>query len=203
MADDEDTLRELLAAGAPVGAHWIAARQSAPLLMRFGSEAQRQEFLPRIAAGELDRDFDVLLFHTGLPAGRDLEQAGRGRISEVGAAGVKTVREFSSNPNTDETIKRATISEDGLYRYALSRTWEGPIWSLAFIMLNPSTADATEDDPTIRKCIGFAQRNGCNAIEVVNLFAFRATDPNDLRRAGYPVSPMMSSFFFSRSGGAL
>ena len=44
---------ELLAAGAPVGAHWIAARQSAPLLMRFGSEAQRQEFLPRIAAGEL------------------------------------------------------------------------------------------------------------------------------------------------------
>lgn len=51
-----DTLtinEELLAAGAPVGAHWIAARQSAPLLMRFGSEAQRQEFLPRIAAGEL------------------------------------------------------------------------------------------------------------------------------------------------------
>lgn len=49
-----DTLtinEELLAAGAPVGAHWIAARQSAPLLMRFGNEAQRQEFLPRIAAG--------------------------------------------------------------------------------------------------------------------------------------------------------
>ncbi len=50
-----DTLtinEELLAAGAPVAAHWIAARQSAPLLMRFGSEAQRQEFLPRIAAGD-------------------------------------------------------------------------------------------------------------------------------------------------------
>lgn len=49
-----DTLtinEELLAAGAPVGAHWIAARQSAPLLMRFGSERQRREFLPRIAAG--------------------------------------------------------------------------------------------------------------------------------------------------------
>ncbi len=49
-----DTLtinEELLAHGAPVGAHWVAARQSAPLLMRFGSEAQRQEFLPRIAAG--------------------------------------------------------------------------------------------------------------------------------------------------------
>jgi acyl-CoA dehydrogenase len=44
---------ELLAAGAPVAAHWIAARQSAPLLMRFGTEAQRQEFLPRIAAGAL------------------------------------------------------------------------------------------------------------------------------------------------------
>jgi hypothetical protein len=56
-------------------------------------------------------------------------------------------------------------------------------------MLNPSTADADQDDPTIRKCIGFADRLGFGAIVVANLFAFRATDPANLRRAGYLVGP--------------
>jgi hypothetical protein len=49
--------------------------------------------------------------------------------------------------------------------------------------------DADVDDPTIRRCIGFAQREGAAAIEVVNLFAYRATKPADLRLAGYPVGP--------------
>ena len=56
-------------------------------------------------------------------------------------------------------------------------------------MLNPSTADAHEDDPTIRKCVGFAKRLGYGGIEVLNLFAFRATDPKQLRAASYPVGP--------------
>ena len=54
-------------------------------------------------------------------------------------------------------------------------------------MLNPSTADELEDDQTIRKCFGFAERLCHGGIEVVNLFAFRATDPRELRAAGYPV----------------
>lgn len=57
-------------------------------------------------------------------------------------------------------------------------------------MLNPSAADGEQDDPTIRRCIGFARSHGFNAIEVVNLFAYRATDPRDLKRAGYPVGPL-------------
>ena len=60
---------------------------------------------------------------------------------------------------------------------------------MVFVMLNPSTADAAHDDPTIRKCIGFAKRFGYGAIEVVNLFAYRATDPDDLKRANYPIGP--------------
>jgi hypothetical protein len=70
----------------------------------------------------------------------------------------------------------AVISDDGRYRYRLWRYWAdgGP---LLWVMLNPSTADGTADDPTIRTCIGFAKRWGFPGIEVVNLFALRATDP--------------------------
>lgn len=75
---------------------------------------------------------------------------------------------------------RARLSDDGMYRYELSRRWaRGP--AATFIMLNPSTADATLDDATIRKCRGFAQRWQMGAIVVVNLFALRATDPNLLK----------------------
>jgi hypothetical protein len=56
-------------------------------------------------------------------------------------------------------------------------------------MLNPSTADANVDDPTIRRCIGFARSWGYGRMGVVNLFAFRATKPNDLLRADDPVGP--------------
>ena len=85
-------------------------------------------------------------------------------------------------------IRCATISECGKYRYHLSRKW-GDRPSLCFVMLNPSTADADADDPTIRKCIGFATRLGFGSIDVVNLFAYRATDPANLKKAGYQVGP--------------
>jgi len=54
-------------------------------------------------------------------------------------------------------------------------------------MLNPSTADATTEDPTIRRCIGFTQAWGFGSIDVLNLYAYRATDPGELRKAGFPV----------------
>ena len=82
----------------------------------------------------------------------------------------------------------AVISDCGLYRYALTRSWcVGP--RMTFIMLNPSTADAHINDPTIRRCIGFARREGMGGITVVNLFAFRATDPKQLTKAEDPVGP--------------
>lgn len=69
-----------------------------------------------------------------------------------------------------------------MYRYWLSRVWDPAEPAAVFIMLNPSTADAEVDDPTIRKCIGFAERWGCGGIVVVNLFAYRTTYPKVLWR---------------------
>jgi hypothetical protein len=60
---------------------------------------------------------------------------------------------------------------------------------VAFIGLNPSTADETEDDPTIRRCIGFAKRWGFDGMCMLNLFALRATDPNEMKRHPDPVGP--------------
>jgi hypothetical protein len=83
----------------------------------------------------------------------------------------------------------ATISPCGQYRYRLSREI-GPWPRIAlFIMLNPSTADATRDDPSIRRCIGYAERWSCGALFVANLFAFRATDPRYITVVRDPVGP--------------
>ncbi|WP_395623384.1 DUF1643 domain-containing protein [Sphingomonas daechungensis] len=73
----------------------------------------------------------------------------------------------------------AKISPCCRYRYTLTRRW-GEGFTQVFCMLNPSTADAELDDPTIRRCIGFAKREGAGGLHVVNLFAFRATDPTDI-----------------------
>ena len=70
------------------------------------------------------------------------------------------------------------------HRFTLRREWNKQRLGVCnFIMLNPSTADDLFDDATIRRCIGFAKRWGYSGLVVTNLFAFRATDPNDLRTA--------------------
>lgn len=76
------------------------------------------------------------------------------------------------------------------YRYLLRRqlTATGGRVCL-FVMLNPSTADATANDPTIRRCIKFAGRWGYDWLHVANLFAWRATDPADMRAAADPIGP--------------
>jgi hypothetical protein len=79
--------------------------------------------------------------------------------------------------------------EEGPYRYYLRRAWGADLDRLAWIMLNPSTADATTDDPTIRRCIRFTQREGYAGMIVVNLFALRATNPAGLHDHQDPVGP--------------
>lgn len=76
--------------------------------------------------------------------------------------------------------RSAYVSSDGLHRYWLRRIWDDSLCRVAFVMLNPSTADGQEDDPTIRRCVGFAQAWGFGGIEVVNVYNLRATQPKAL-----------------------
>lgn len=99
--------------------------------------------------------------------------------------------------------KHATISDDGLYRYTLGRRWSRDETAFAtFIMLNPSTADATEDDPTIRRCIGFAKAWGMGALHVLNLYALRSTDPKGLWCVADPVGPENDRYLTSHAMAA-
>lgn len=85
----------------------------------------------------------------------------------------------------------AYLSDCGTYRYTLGRRWTQDMTQgiAVFVMLNPSTADAETDDPTIRRCIGFAKALGCGGLHVVNLYAYRATKPADLWRCADPIGP--------------
>lgn len=87
----------------------------------------------------------------------------------------------------------AVISDCNQYRYKLERHWdEGP--TALFLMLNPSTADASEDDATIRRCISFAKKEGCGSLMVGNCFAFRATDPDELRKCSDPIGALNDAY---------
>ena len=83
--------------------------------------------------------------------------------------------------------KNATFSDCRKYRYALSRTWNGKKKTILFIGLNPSTANEKIDDPTIRRCINYAQNWGYGSLLMVNLFAYRATMPSELKNVKNPI----------------
>ncbi len=83
----------------------------------------------------------------------------------------------------------ANFSRCRRYRYTLWRRWDLERPLVMIIGLNPSTADARHDDPTIRRCIGFARDWDYGGLVVTNLFAFRATYPADLKAAADPVGP--------------
>lgn len=88
------------------------------------------------------------------------------------------------------TCKDAILSDCEKYRYMLRRVWDRKKPVCLFIGLNPSTADATEDDPTIRRCVRFADDWGYGTLMMGNLFAFRATDPKQMISAINPVGPL-------------
>lgn len=87
----------------------------------------------------------------------------------------------------------AVISDCGRYRYLLRRTWDCSKPRALLVMLNPSTADATLDDATIRSCVRLLSGQGYGSMEVVNVYAYRATDPRELRDQADPFGPCNES----------
>ncbi len=87
----------------------------------------------------------------------------------------------------------AVFSPCKKYRYLLGRVWgvsnNEPPRLAAFTLLNPSTADAFKLDPTLTRCMGFAERLGCQGMLIANVFAFRSTDPKKLLIVKDPVGP--------------
>lgn len=97
----------------------------------------------------------------------------------------------------------ATFSACGKYRYALRRRWNsGASKICTFIMLNPSTADETNDDPTVRRCIGFAQKWNYDALLVLNLFAFISSNPQEMLAASDPIGPENDRHLLDAAGDA-
>jgi len=92
--------------------------------------------------------------------------------------------------------KGAIFSKCQLYRYMLWRIWDTDRSDLMIVGLNPSTADAQKDDPTIRRCIQFARDLGFGGVYIANLFAYKATLPSNLFKATDPVGPL-NNFFLS------
>jgi hypothetical protein len=90
--------------------------------------------------------------------------------------------------------KSAKLSPDRKYRYLLSRIWKPSKGIALFVCLNPSTADENIDDPTIRRCIRFAESWGYGGMKMVNLFALRSTDPKVLYSSIDPIGPENSEY---------
>lgn len=103
------------------------------------------------------------------------------------------------NPAVETPMKKgALFSEDRRYRYLLWRDWEKNARKrVAFVGLNPSTADETEDDNTVRRCIDFAKRWGYDGMFMLNIFAFRATDPKVMKREKRPIGPMNDKYILA------
>jgi hypothetical protein len=91
--------------------------------------------------------------------------------------------------DVDDMERHALISECEHYRYTLTRIWDRSRPVLVWTMLNPSKADGLIDDPTIGRCIAFAKAWGYGGIVVVNLFAWRATDPTELEATLDAIGP--------------
>jgi hypothetical protein len=73
------------------------------------------------------------------------------------------------------------------WRYRLTREWDAALPTVNFVGLNPSTADEMVADPTVRRCLGFARKWGFGKLLMTNIFAWRATDPSDMRRQADPI----------------
>lgn len=96
---------------------------------------------------------------------------------------------MSTETDTNSMRGWAKFSDCERYRYTLGRRWNPGGKRVCFCLLNPSTADATKLDPTLTRCHRYAVRWGFDAMDVVNIFALRSTDPKGLKQVEDPIGP--------------
>ena len=93
--------------------------------------------------------------------------------------------------------KSAIFSPCKAYRYSLTRAWNLSQKSILFIGLNPSTADENHNDPTLRRCMYYAFKWGFGGLVMVNLFAYRATLPTELKKSKFPLGKENNQFIIN------
>lgn len=152
-------------------------------LVRFKKDAHRLPFL----RSHFDSQ-PVPRRRLGLESSR-VAQSGQQGADARGAAGAQRSEEGAVRMTWLFMESQVEISDCGLYRYWLKRRWDKADPMVCWICLNPSTADAEQDDPTIRRVVDFSKRWGYGGIYVVNLFALRSTDPAGLQEVDDPVGP--------------
>lgn len=110
---------------------------------------------------------------------------------------------YTLNPTKQLHLKQNTVygieygaifDVSGRYRYSLWRAWSNDSPRIAFVLLNPSTADEQRNDPTIRRCMGFARAWKFGSMDVVNLFAYRATHYRELFKVNDPIGEENNRF---------
>jgi hypothetical protein len=100
-----------------------------------------------------------------------------------------------------DTVSTAVYSTCEMYRYALTRTW-GDAPPFVCVMLNPSTATESANDPTIQRCETRARQASFGGLRIANLYGFRATDPRDLKHSTDPVGPDNDAVLLDQIAGA-
>lgn len=110
----------------------------------------------------------------------------------------------SSLFSDSSALSGATFSQCGQYRYLLWRHFNGPRIGrmVNFCMLNPSTADEADNDPTVERCCVRAKEWGFDSMFVTNIFGLRSTDPAGLKKVADPVGPENDSFLWSSANAA-
>jgi hypothetical protein len=119
---------------------------------------------------------------------RDVRAGGEALVNELGL-----VVEYGVEDGVERGAVFEAISSAARRRYLLTRQWADEP-ALPFVMLNPSTASAAVDDPTIRRCMGFARREGAGGLVVANLFTWRATQPAELLSVPDPIGEHADAF---------
>ena len=94
---------------------------------------------------------------------------------------------ISRSHTKGDAASTAVYSDCERYRYGLTRVWDDAGSKVLFVMLNPSTATEVQNDPTVERCERRARALGYGGFRVTNIFAWRATDPRDMRKAAEPV----------------